>query len=165
MQVIAKSVDQPVRSVVIDIQLRKRHPRAFLAVATVVLYIHSGLEVQRLAAPRRADARVPLTVGGVYAQQPGFVEVDDVGEVFLQRHVGGDDDDPPVAVIRAHAHFGDEVAGLGFFLELVLQLDQRFLAVIGVDLADDHFAGGGHLVDGQGALAKLDILGKCLGTW
>src|SRR5690606_5105524 len=81
------------------------------------------------------------------------------GEALLQWHVGGDDDDLALGLIRAHAHFGDDVAGLGFFLELVLQLDQRFLAVIGVDLADDDFAGGGYLVDREGGAQEVVGLG------
>ncbi|CAI2799836.1 Uncharacterized protein PFLU_5699 [Pseudomonas [fluorescens] SBW25] len=139
----------------IYIQLGKRHPRALLAVPTVVLHIRPRLEVQRLGAPRRTNALIPLTVRGVHTQQPRLIEVDHVGEALLQRHIGRHGDHPPFAVIRAHAHLGDDIAGLGFFLELVFQLDQRLLAVVRMNLPNHDFAGRGHLIDGQGGAQEV----------
>ncbi|MNL25113.1 hypothetical protein D3C87_1465840 [compost metagenome] len=115
----------------------------------MVLHVHPGLEVQRLDAPGLADVGVPLVSGGTDAQCAARAQVNHVGELLIQFHAGGNGDHPTVAVIGAHAHFGDNVACLRAGLVLVLDLHQGLLAFISVNLADDDLAGTGYLVDGQ----------------
>ncbi|MNE39635.1 hypothetical protein D3C80_1335980 [compost metagenome] len=74
----------------------------------------------------------------------------EVGKFAVEFDAGGDGDHPPCVVIGMHAHFGDDVAGLGFALVLVFHLHHGFLTLIGMNLADDNLPRTRYLVHCQG---------------
>ena len=130
--------------------------RNFLAIPTVVLHIHPRLEIQRLGAPRRTNALIPLPISGIHTEQPRFIQINDIGKAFLQRHIGRHGNHPPFTIIRAHPHLGDDgrlrnwtYPDANNFLRATLEVNQ-------VPSSGKVVIGQIHAYDSQKPLIKLE---------
>ncbi|MNP22302.1 hypothetical protein D3C76_1149670 [compost metagenome] len=100
-----------------------------------------------------------MVTRGADPQRAARTEVKEVGKLLVQFHAGGDSDYPTFVVIGVHAYFGDDVAALLAGRILVLDLDQRLLALVGVDLTNDDLSRARHLVHRQGGTQEVVGIG------
>jgi len=76
--------------------------------------------------------------------------VDLVIEALVQRHAFGNLIDAAFLVVIALSELGNYISRLGVFLVLILNLEHRLGAFVGVYLANHDLARGGHLIDFKG---------------
>ncbi|MNS51497.1 hypothetical protein D3C72_841750 [compost metagenome] len=99
--------------------------------------------------------RIPLITCRADAQGATGAEVNEVVELLVEFHPRRNDDHPACIVIGMHPDLGDDIAGACAGFVLVFNLHQRFLALIGMDLADDDFPGTRHLVHCQSGIQQI----------
>ena len=124
---------------VLDKQLVEACSARLGLVASVVLGINAGLEIQRLLSPTRVKSGAPFAGVEVDYQRAFGCQVNHIGEALVQGNASSQGNDLNLG-LGAQAYLGDDVAGGAIGFLLVLQFHHGAGAVLGVDLANHHLA-------------------------